>query len=61
MVGIERALKEDFDLVILDLMLPNVDGFEICKKIREVKIFLLLWFLQKKMILIKFEVWDWCR
>lgn len=35
--GLERALKEEFDLVILDLMLPNVDGFEICKKIRAVK------------------------
>lgn len=36
-VGVERALKEDFNLIILDLMLPNIDGFEICKKIREVK------------------------
>jgi DNA-binding response OmpR family regulator len=35
--GLDRALKEEFDLVILDLMLPNVDGFEICKKIRAVK------------------------
>lgn len=35
--GVERALKEDFDLVILDLMLPNMDGFEICKKIRASK------------------------
>lgn len=36
-VGLERALKEEFDLLILDLMLPEVDGFEICKKVREVK------------------------
>lgn len=36
-VGVERALNEDFDLIILDLMLPNVDGFEICKRIREEK------------------------
>ena len=36
-VGLSRALNEEFDLVILDLMLPGVDGFEICRKIRENK------------------------
>lgn len=35
--GAERALNEDFNLIILDLMLPNMDGFEICKRIRQVK------------------------
>ena len=35
--GLERALNEDFDLFILDLLLPEVDGFEICKQIREKK------------------------
>ena len=35
--GLKRALEEDFDLVILDLMLPGIDGFEICKKVRETK------------------------
>ena len=35
--GLKRALEEEFDLFILDLMLPEVDGFEICKKIRETK------------------------
>ena len=35
--GLKRALNEDFDLFILDLMLPGVDGFEICRKIREKK------------------------
>ena len=33
--GLEQALKGDFSLVILDLMLPEIDGFEVCKKIRE--------------------------
>ncbi len=33
--GLTRALKEEFDLYILDLMLPEVDGFEICKEIRD--------------------------
>ena len=36
-IGLNRALNEDFDLFILDLMLPGVDGFEICRKIREIK------------------------
>lgn len=35
--GLKRALEEEFDLIILDLMLPKVDGFEICKRIRENK------------------------
>ncbi len=35
--GLERALNEDYDLFILDLMLPEVDGFELCKRIREKK------------------------
>lgn len=36
-VGLERALAEDFDLLILDLMLPGLDGFEICRRFRESK------------------------
>ena len=36
-VGLKRAIEEEFDLIILDLMLPGVDGFEICKKVREAK------------------------
>lgn len=35
--GLERAMKEDFNLIILDLMLPGIDGFDICKQIRETK------------------------
>ena len=35
--GMERALNEDFDMFILDLMLPGTDGFEICRKILEKK------------------------
>ena len=35
--GLAAALAEEFDLIILDLMLPGIDGFEICKRIREDK------------------------
>ncbi len=35
--GLEKALQGDYKLIILDLMLPKVDGFEICKRVREEK------------------------
>ncbi len=35
--GLDRALKEEWDLIILDLMLPDVDGFKICEEIRAAK------------------------
>lgn len=35
--GLKMALTDDFNLVILDLMLPGVDGFEICRKVRDAK------------------------
>ena len=35
--GLEKALKENYNLIILDLMLPKVDGFEVCRIIRSKK------------------------
>ena len=35
--GLEKALSEDYDLVLLDLMLPGLDGYEICRRIRATK------------------------
>ncbi|QRG66757.1 response regulator transcription factor [Brevibacillus choshinensis] len=36
-IGLQKALSDELDLIILDLMLPGVDGFEICKRVREAK------------------------
>ena len=33
--GLQLALEQNPDLILLDLMLPGLSGFEVCKKIRE--------------------------
>ena len=35
--GLEYALEKEYDLLILDLMLPGIDGYEICRRIRAKK------------------------
>lgn len=35
MQAIEMCQREDFDLVVMDIMMPELDGFSACKKIRE--------------------------
>jgi len=47
-IGLERALSEHYDLIILDIMRPGKDGFEICKQIRLKKIIPILIVSAKK-------------
>lgn len=59
--GLEKALQEEYDLLILDLMLPGVDGFEICRKVRDEKNTPIIMVSAKKVILIRFVDWGWER
>ncbi len=36
-LGEKRALEADVDLILLDIMLPGMDGFQVCRKVREVR------------------------
>jgi DNA-binding response OmpR family regulator len=35
--GLDKVTRKEYDLVLLDLMLPGIDGYTLCKKIRETK------------------------
>lgn len=36
--GLEKALQGNYDLIVLDIMLPRISGFDVCRKIKEAKI-----------------------
>lgn len=42
MEGLKFALEDGVDLILLDVMLPGMDGFEICRRVREKSNVLLL-------------------
>ncbi len=37
--GLEKAMKNNYSMIILDIMLPKKDGFTVCKELREHQIF----------------------
>ena len=60
--GLKKALHQDYDLIILDLMLPGVDGFEICRQVRGVKnIPIIMVSAKKEDIVVKSWIDEWDR
>lgn len=47
-IGLEKALNDDFDLIILDVMLPKRSGYDVCKAIRSANISIPVIFLSAK-------------
>jgi len=47
-VGLDYAINEQFDLIVLDIMLPNLDGIEICKEVRKREIYVPILMLTAK-------------
>ena len=37
MTGLTSALNNSYDLILLDIMLPKMDGFQVCREIRKHK------------------------
>lgn len=54
--GLEKALNDDFSLILLDIMLPGMDGLEVCQKVREKKDIPIIMVSAKKKTLIKSKV-----
>lgn len=53
--GLEKALKNDFDMIILDIMLPELMDLRSVSRFEKQKKFRSLWYLQEKKISIRFE------
>ena len=55
MEAVDKARKEDFDIIILDIMMPRLDGFSACKEIRKTRILLCLCFQLEEKNMISFS------
>ncbi|MDX1700681.1 MAG: response regulator transcription factor [Melioribacteraceae bacterium] len=47
-LGLEHAINDEYDLIVLDIMLPNLDGIEICKEVRKREIYVPILMLTAK-------------
>ena len=55
--AVEKAKEKHYDIILLDLMLPKMDGLEVCQQIREFSNVPIVCLLPKARIWIR--SWDW--
>lgn len=55
--ALKLAKENAYDMILLDVMLPKHDGFEVCQQIRNIRMFRSSCLRLRVMIWIKF--WDW--
>ena len=53
--AVERCRQKDFDVIIMDIMMPEMDGYEAYKKIREIKDIPALMLSQKERNMISYR------
>ena len=56
--AVEMAKKKEYDVVLLDVMLPKLDGFEVCQQIREFSNMPIIMLTAKGMIWIRYWAWN---
>ena len=59
--GIRMGRMGRYDLILLDLMLPGMDGFDVCRRLRETLDIPILMVTARRKTLIKLKVWEWGR
>ena len=59
--GVQKAMEENPDLILLDIMMPKMDGYEACKKIREKKNTPIIMLTARAEELEKCWGWNWVR
>ena len=57
--GLEEAQSGLYDLILLDLMLPGMDGYQVCREIATNPMYRSSCSLQKEKFLIRCSAWNW--
>jgi len=59
--ALEKSLNQPFDLIILDLMLPEIDGFEVFRRVRQVSQIPIIMVTARVKMWTKSSAWNWAQ